>query len=278
MRRAGGSVQMQVGDLGRLAERRYWAFLSYSHADTRWAEWLHRALESFTLPGKLVGRDTLHGPAPRRLRPIFRDRDELEASANLGARLTLALQQSRSLIVMCSPASARSQWVNEEVTRFRAMHGDRGILAVIVDGEPFASVTGKNPERECFPPALRQAVTEGATTLAEHVQPIAADLRAEGDGKRLGVLKLVAGVLGVGLDDLIDRDARRRQRQLAALATASVVGMGVTTTLAVTAFLARNEARAQQAQAEGLVEFMLTDVRGTLEPMGKLDALGRIGQ
>ena len=267
---------MQASGAGLTVERTYWAFLSYSHADARWAEWLFRALESYAVPGKLVGGATPHGPAPRRLRPIFRDRDELAASANLGERLRRALEQSRHLIVICSPASARSMWVNEEIAYFRTVHGDDRILAVMVDGEPFASVTGVAPERECFPPALRSWADVAPATVAEHIQPIAVDPRPEGDGKRLALLKLVAGMLGLGLDRLVDRDTRRRQRQLTAVAASGFVGMAVMTGLTVAAVTARNEARAQQAQAEGLIEFMLGDVRKTLEPVGKLDALGAI--
>jgi tetratricopeptide (TPR) repeat protein len=81
----------------------------------------------------------------------------------------------------------------------------------------------------------------------------------------------------MGLDRLVDRDTRRRQRQLTAVAASGFVGMAVMGGLTVAAVTARNEARAQQAQAEGLIEFMLGDVRKTLEPVGKLEALGAIG-
>ena len=26
---------------------KYWAFLSYSHADRQWGDWLHKALETY---------------------------------------------------------------------------------------------------------------------------------------------------------------------------------------------------------------------------------------
>ncbi len=59
------------------APSRYWAFLSYSHDDQRWATWLQRALETYALPRRLIGKATPAGPAPRRLRPVFRDLEEL---------------------------------------------------------------------------------------------------------------------------------------------------------------------------------------------------------
>ena len=94
--------------------KKYWAFLSYSHQDTKVCEWLHRSLESFHVPKRLIGRETRDGRIPARLFPVFRDRDELPGSSELGKNLTEALAQSRYLIVICSPAAARSRWVNEE--------------------------------------------------------------------------------------------------------------------------------------------------------------------
>ena len=58
---------------------RYRAFLSYSHRDAAWAKWLHKALESYRIDKDLVGRETLVGPVPKTLRPIFRDREDFSA-------------------------------------------------------------------------------------------------------------------------------------------------------------------------------------------------------
>ena len=44
---------------------KYWAFISYSHADEEWAKWLHKSLETYRVPRKLVGRKTPHGEIPR---------------------------------------------------------------------------------------------------------------------------------------------------------------------------------------------------------------------
>ena len=69
---------------------KYWAFLSYSHADTRWASWLHRALESYRPPKQLIGTATAYGPVPKRLAPVFRDREELASATDLGAVINAA--------------------------------------------------------------------------------------------------------------------------------------------------------------------------------------------
>jgi tetratricopeptide (TPR) repeat protein len=268
-----------------MAEVRYPAFLSYSHRDQAVADWLHHELETYRVPSHMVGRETLLGPIPSRLTPIFKDREELSAAGSLGDAITAALSRASALIVVCSIASATSPWVNEEVRAFKVRHGHARILAVIVDGEPGASrIPGREAE-ECFPPAVRFAVGEDGQLTDVPAEPIAADLRPGGDGKRLAKLKLVAGLLGVGLDEIVQREAQRRARRLRYLVAASLAGMTVTSGLAITAVMARdeareqrNEAQAQRAQADGLVEFMLTDLRKKLEPVGRLDVMDTVGR
>lgn len=94
---------------------RYRAFISYSHQDKAWADWLHKALEIYAVPKRLVGQTTAAGVIPKRLTPIFRDRDELASAHDLDRKVNEALAQSANLIVICSPRAADSHWVNEEV-------------------------------------------------------------------------------------------------------------------------------------------------------------------
>ena len=257
--------------------QQYWAFLSYSHRDRKWADWLHRALEGFRVPQALVGRETATGTIPARLTPIFRDRDELAASDDLGHTIRSALAASRHLIVLCSPAATASRWTNEEIATFKRLHPDGLVVAAIVAGEPFASELPGREAEEAFPAALRQRFDADGRPTDVRAEPIAADFREGADGKRLGFLKLVAGLLGVKLDELVRREAQRRQRRLAWLTAASLVGMVVTSGLAVTAIRARDAAREQRAEAEGLVGFMLGDLRSKLEPLGRLDVLDAVG-
>jgi tetratricopeptide (TPR) repeat protein len=247
----------------------YWAFLSYCSHDRAAARWLQRALETYTVPRRFVGLATQAGPAPKQFRPIFRDRTELAADADLGARIETALAQSAYLIVVCSPQAAESRWVDKEIAYFRGLHGAARILTVIVGDSPTRN------HRDCFPPALRYH--EDSSGVAEGPEPIAVDLRAGGDGRRMGRLKLVAGMLGVGLDDLVRRDAQRRHRRFVVVAAGSVAGMAVMAALATAAFIARNEAERQRGHAESLIEFMLTDLRKKLEPGGHLELMDGVG-
>ena len=255
----------------------YWAFLSYSHKDADTADWLHEAIEEYRVPPGLVGRLTGMGPVPKRLTPIFRDRRELAAAGDLGSEIEEALAGSRFLMVLCSPAAAQSSWTNQEIIDFKRRHGDACVLAAIVDGEPFDSdIPGREAE-ECFPEALRTRFDRQGRPTGHRAEPIAADLRDSGDGRHSGLLKIVAGMLGLGLDDLIQRDSHRRQRRLALLSAGSVLGMLLSVGLAVTAIQARDSARDQRREAEGLVGFMLGDLREKLEPLGRLDVLDAVG-
>ncbi len=262
----------------RRSEARYFAFLSYSHKDSGLADWLHRQLEQFRVPSSLVGRISEHGAIPRRLTPIFRDERELAAATDLGEEIEEALRNSQFLIVLCSPAAARSRWTNAEIDAFKRTRPDGCILAAIAAGEPFASDSPDSAAEECFPPALRHRYDRLGRPTAKRAEPLAADLRGAGEARRIGFLKLVAGMLGVGLDDLVQREATQRQRRLGWLAAASIAGMALTSTLALTAIQARDAARDERREAEGLVAFMLGDLKGKLEPIGKLDALDGVGQ
>lgn len=216
------------GPLIRMADDfRYRAFISYSHQDRAWASWLHRTLESYRVPARLVGRETLHGRIPKRLFPLFRDRDELPSSAELGAVIDQALAASQHLIVVCSPRSASSRWVNEEVRHFKSLGRDNRVLCLIVDGEPHVADDPARAAQECFTPALRFRVTPQGALTTEPAEPIAADARSHADGRAGARLKLIAGLLGVGLDELVRRERQRQLRQaaLTTVATMALVAM-----------------------------------------------------
>jgi eukaryotic-like serine/threonine-protein kinase len=193
----------------------YRAFLSYSHRDKAWADWLHGALEAYRIDDHLVGRETPAGVVPKTLAPIFRDRADFAAGHSLTEQTLAALSTSQFLIVICSPHAARSEYVNEEIRRFKDMGRAARVIAIIVDGEP------GDPQRECFPPALRFKLGADGALTDEREEPIAADARRSADGKRLALQKVVAGLLGVPFDDVRKRDA------IAASFRMTVVAAGV---------------------------------------------------
>jgi tetratricopeptide (TPR) repeat protein len=207
-------------------------------------------LETYPLPAKLVGTETAFGQVPKRVAPIFRDRAELSASNDLGAELMAALHSSLFLLVICSTASAKSRWVGEEVQAFKRRNGESRILALIVDGEPYGSDKPGLEDQECFPLGLRFKMGPDRVLSDIPAEPIAADLRAGKDGRRLAKLKLIAGLTGVRLDDLVQRETQRRVRRLALFSAASFAGMLLAGGLAIYANAQRIEAVKQRKIAE----------------------------
>ena len=237
-----------------MEQPRYWAFISYSHLDGRWADWLHKSLESYRPPRKLVGTASSRGIVPKRMAPVFRDRDELASATDLGSVITDALSRSGCQIVICSPQAAKSKWVNEEILAFKRLGREDRIFCLIVGGEPNASDMPGRSDEECFPPALRYRLAADGRLGDIRTEPIAADARAGKDGKQNAKLKLIAGVLGVGFDSLRRREQQRRNRRLFAVACAAIAGMVVTSGLAAFAFVQKRAAERQRVRAEQAAE------------------------
>jgi hypothetical protein len=235
------------------APRAYWCFISYRHADNKepgrqWATWLHQAIETYEVPADLVGNKNDRGEIiPERIFPVFRDQVELPADSDLVRPIYSALDNSKYLIVICSPRSAKSKYVASEIRYFKKLGKQGRVLAAMIDGEPNASwdeekqAGGFKPGQECFPPPLLHPVDGEGNQLPEHTEPIAADFRLD-DGsegwttpeayrqalkasgrptgslltgevndyrKRCETMKLmiIAGVLGVPLGTLTKREA-----------------------------------------------------------------------
>lgn len=227
-------------------ERRYHCFLSYRHADNRvegrqWATWLHQRIETYEVPSDLVGKTNDRGGViPSRIFPVFRDEEELPADADLSQPITKALENSETLLVLCSPGATASRFVAEEIVRFKSLGRKDRIFAAILSGEPNAMAPATGPDSaECFPSALRCEVDDHGNLTSIPAEPIAADFRLP-DGREgwtnpeayreallalgetthaasakaadysarleLMVLKIVAGILGVPLGVLTRRD------------------------------------------------------------------------
>lgn len=249
--------------------QRYRAFISYSHRDRKWGEWLHKALERYRVPKELIGTQGSHGVVPSSLFPVFRDRDEISVATDLPAVIKEALDKSDCLVVICSPRSATSEWVEKEILEFKRLGRANRIFALIVDGDLYAAPkSGGQAQLECFPDALTLAITEGAQHGVERTEPAAADARPQGDGKEEALLKVIAGVLGVRFNDLKRRElqaARRRQRITQAIA-ATIAALSVMAAIAAfVAFEQRDSARqaAEQLYWESVTSNLLrADYRG----------------
>lgn len=227
---------------------RYRAFISYSQKDRQWGARLHRWLESYPVP---PGVDVELGRG-RRLGRFFRDDDEMPAASDIGERIRRAVDDSESLIVICSPRSAKSLWVAAEIRYFRKTGRGNRVFAFIIDGIPNSG----NPRTECFPAPLRAAADfDPAAGLP--IEPVGVDVRK--DGRDRACARLAAGLLDVDFDELWRRDRRRaavRQRWLVGGLSAATVSFGG---LAVAAVMNARAARESAQRAEAARANLLAD-------------------
>ncbi|MBQ5959043.1 MAG: toll/interleukin-1 receptor domain-containing protein [Firmicutes bacterium] len=243
---------------------KYDAFISYRHLspDKPIAIRLQKLLETYTPPKGAVGQvdqadaESQPGasgqngqpnpaarqnqPKPRKLH-LFRDESELPTSNDLGADIQSALEQSRFLVVICSPQFEKSKWCMQEVTYFKALHGgsNRNILPLLVDDPDHSPV---------FPDALRyetRQVTRPDGTVEEiqnEIEPLAANVSAKSLSQMLKRLKteylrIAAPLFGCGFDDLYRRDQRRRNRRRAALFGGVTAILGTAAVLSTSALV-----------------------------------------
>ena len=174
--------------------KQYYAFISYKRDDQKWAEWLQEKLEHYKLPSNLNGRDGL----PKEIRPVFRDKSELAAGV-LADEIQKALDHSKYLIVICSPHSAKSEWVNKEVQSFIDSGRTDKIIPFIIEGTPNSG----NDETECFPKAIRELSAEDEL-LGVNINEMGRDAAA---------VKVVAQMFGLRFDDLWQRHEREKKRR-----------------------------------------------------------------
>ncbi len=136
---------------------KYTAFISYNSKDDRWAKWLQRKLEAYSLPvviknekDEVVKREE----NAKKLR-VFRYRADLN-TISLNEGLAKELDEARWLIVICSPNSAKSAWVGKEIQHFLDTGRSDHILPFIVDGTSYSG-----GEDECLNPVMKAAFPDG---------------------------------------------------------------------------------------------------------------------
>ena len=220
----------------------YWAFFSYSQQDNRaqrldapaadhlcWGDWLHEELKTFSVPAQFAGQTNARGESvPERIAPIFLDQTEQPGNARLSEQVRQALEQSKHLVVICSPRSAKSLQVNEAVRYFKQLGRGNRILPIVVAGEPNATdghKPGVSPEDECLVPALRHPLKPDGTldSSRRELGSIFADAR-HGDANReilakdyqagaieleTAKIQLIAGLIGVGFNGLWGHEIKR---------------------------------------------------------------------
>jgi hypothetical protein len=151
---------------------KYRAFISYSHTDQEFARRLQSWLETFEVPND-ASRQSLA------IRPIYRDEGAITAGSLTDA-IKGALAESECLILIASDASAKSQWVAQELEFFLTARPGAKRLAIY------------SPESSPGTPLPRafSSTIEGEDYIASPAI----------DGELLAFLRLAAGVLSIPLD------------------------------------------------------------------------------
>ncbi len=205
--------------MGTSSQKKNFVFISYNHRDVKWAKWLQKKLEWYRLPTEIHNEFS----DSRYIRPVFRDRDTL-TSGVLNDELRAHLEASQFLVVLCSPNSARSEWVSDEVKAFIEMGRVDRIVPFIIDGSPqdYSNADIRQPLMgECFPLALRQWNTD-------HPDRNLLGIAVTDDGqtdKQKSFIRLVAYLLGLDFDTLWQRHKRYVRRMVTASIIAAIVAL-----------------------------------------------------
>ena len=169
-------------------QEKYFAFISYKQDDIKWAKWLLNHLENYRIPKALRNRDTI----PQYIRPIFMESSDLALGA-LHETTRETLRSSKCLIVICSPLSARSSWVNKEIQTFLDLGREAYIIPFIVDGIPHSGETNK----ECLPPSLRDQPNDYPIINVNEV------------GRKAALEIVIARLLNVCFDVVVSQNSKK---------------------------------------------------------------------
>ncbi len=195
---------------------KYWAFIAYTPDGETMSAWLHSSLETFGIPKLFVGKPIPNGTIPKRLLPVFRDKDELPLATGSDDQIYFALRQSRHLIVVCTPQSAVCPNIEKQIRYFKSL--------------------GRNNQITCLTVGPNQAGDSKSTKV---LVPKSAQGAMVFDSKNIRKAKLaiIARILGLGLDDLVQRDLQRMMRRQQVILIGTGVLFVVFSLMAVTIFI-----------------------------------------
>ena len=218
----------------------YNAFISYRHkpADIKVAEEVQKQLERFVIPSEIKKKYGI-----KKIERVFRDKNELPTTSNLTADIERALDNSDYLIVICSPDTKESRWVQREIDLFLEEHEQSHVLTVLAAGEPDEVI----PERLL---SEKRIITENGSSkeVMVPVEPLSTDYRMPfRKANRTELPRLASVIIGCSYDELMRRSQQYRMRRFALfgslITAAALIGI---------AYLlwSRNEIRKNYLQAE----------------------------
>jgi hypothetical protein len=184
-------------------EYKYFAFISYNSRDTEWGKRVQRKLEHYRMPATLCSE---HGWKRTPIKPVFFAPTDIQPGG-LTAELQERLKASRNLIVICSPNSAKSEWVGKEIDFFHQLGRTEQIHFFIVDGVPHSG----NPDTECFNPIIDTLGMPEILGANIHEQTQTCPFTSipwQWMNKERAYVQLVSKLLGVEFDAIWQRHKR----------------------------------------------------------------------
>lgn len=175
---------------------KYFAFISYNSKDTIWGKRLQKKLEHYKLPSTLCSE---HGWTRTPIKPVFFAPTDIQPGG-LSEELQERLRASQHLIVICSPNSAKSEWVGKEIEFFHGFGRSNNIHFFIVEGSP----NSDDPETECFNPVIKKLGL--SEVLGANVNEKIS--RLPWLNRERAYVQLVSKLLGVEFDTIWQRHKR----------------------------------------------------------------------
>ena len=183
---------------------KYFAFISYSSHDIAWGKKLQKKLEGYRMPSTLCSE---HGWQRNPIKPVFFAPTDIQPE-DLDEELKERLKASRNLIVICSPHSAKSNWVGKEIAFFHSLGRASSIHFFIVDSIPHSG----NSETECFNPIVK--TLEIPEILGANIHEKV--FKSPWLNRERAYIQLITKLLGVEFDSIWQRHRRLLKQKIAA--------------------------------------------------------------
>lgn len=181
---------------------KYFAFISYSSHDIAWGKKLQKKLEGYRMPSTLCSE---HGWQRNPIKPVFFAPTDIQPG-DLDEELKERLKASRNLIVICSPHSAKSDWVGKEIAFFHSLRRSSNIHFFIVDGIPHSG----NSDTECFNPIVKTLDIPEILGANIHEKVF----KSPWLNRERAYIQLITKLLGVEFDSIWQRHRRLLRQKI----------------------------------------------------------------
>lgn len=244
-------------------------FISYAQdGDTRVAEAVRTALTRFAKPWWR-----------RRALNVFLDQSVLSANPGMWSSISTALNESDWLVLLASPESARSEWVNREIAHWLSVRGTERLIVAVTAGQCrwAEGLGGFDESSDAIPDALRGFHREEPrhVDLSWARQDPRLDL--QNSRFREQIAEMASPVRGISKDDLdgIDlREHRRTRRSVAAVALVFAFLFALSTIAGLIAVRQTHVARARTSDSDfERIESQSSDVLSSNPSLGLLLAV-----